>query len=179
MCRDKKLNCGGPPPGRALVKMLNNYLNVVSDGSLCPVQAGFCRAAGCCRKACLCTFELSGRTQSCIPHARADPYLLEFNLINFAYIETSVMPRKASFEERKIIFAVRVCVPEVLEEVGISDARLRGVSLPESCSSLNGAVAVPKIGSRVLPLTAWEKESNPYNPLFPFSFFLSGPVKGP
>lgn len=53
------------------------------------------------------------------------------------------------------------------------------VSLPESCSSLNGAVAVPKTGSRVLPLTAWEKESNPHNLLFSFSFFLSGPVKGP
>lgn len=111
----------------ALVKRLNNYLSVVGDGSLSPLQPGFCRAAGCCRKACLCIFGLTGRTQSCAPQARAGSCLLELNLINFTYIVTSVTPRNVSFEERKIIFVVRVCGPEVLEEVGSSDAWLRGV----------------------------------------------------
>lgn len=35
--------------------------------------------------------------------------------------------KKRLFEERKIIFVVRVCGPEVLEEVRSSDSRLRGV----------------------------------------------------
>lgn len=53
------------------------------------------------------------------------------------------------------------------------------VSVPESCSSLNGPVADPEIESRGGSLNSWEKESNPHNPLYSFSCFLSGHVKGP
>lgn len=38
------------------------------------------------------------------PPKRADPYSLELDWTSFAYTETSVMPRKVSFEERKVLW---------------------------------------------------------------------------
>lgn len=156
----------------ALVKRLNNYLNVVGDGSLSALQPGFCRAAGCCRKACLCTFGLAGRTQSCAPQARAGSCLLELNLINFTYIVTSVTPRNVSLKKEKLFLWWGSVGPKCWRRLGAVIPGSGGFSVPESCSFLNG-VEVPQNWRQSGTFNSWEKKSDPHNPLFSFSCFLS------
>lgn len=109
-------------------KPYKNYLSVLGYGSLGSLQPGACRGAEHWRKACLCLPPLARKHHPGFPSRRADPYLLEFNLINILYIKTPVMSRKVSFEERKVISVVRASRPEVLWVAGSSSASLRGVS---------------------------------------------------
>lgn len=88
------------------------------------------------------------------------------------------MPRKASFEERKIIFVVRVCVLQYWRRLGSVMPGSGGVSalvmlLPKwGCGS-------PQNWKQSGSFNSWEKERDPHSPLISFSSFLSGPVKGP
>lgn len=106
-------------------------------------------------------------------------YLLEFILINFTYIETSVMSRKGSFEERKIIF--------VSGSVDLKYCTRLGSMMPGSGGGFSARVMLlPKWGcgnshnwKQSGSFNSWEKESNPHNPLYCLICFLSGHVKGP
>lgn len=107
------------------------------------------------------------------------PYLLEFILINFTYIETSVMSRKGSFKERKIIF--------VSGSVDLKYCTRLGSMMPGSGGGFSARVMLlPKWGcgnshnwKQSGSFNSWEKESNPHNPLYCLICFLSGHVKGP
>lgn len=159
------------------METLNNYLNVLGYGSLGPLQPRFRRGAECCRKASLCTFRGAGRTPSRFPPKRADPYSLEFDSINFTYTETPVMPRKVSFEDRKIICVVRACGPEALGEAGNSDARLRGVPSAKSHppSPSTGLWWLPKLKAEPCgSLSSRQGERGTRNPSPVFSPGLSG-----
>lgn len=87
--------------------------------------------------------------------------------------------KKGLFWRKKNYFCVRVCGPEVLHEVGINDARLRGGFSAR-------VMLLPKWGcgnshnwKQSVSFNSWEKESNPHNPLYCLICFLSGHVKGP
>lgn len=140
MCRGKKWNCGGPPPCRALVETLNNYLNVSGYGSLGPLQPSFCREAACCRKVCLCTFPLV-RKLSRFPPKEGRPLLTGIGF-NQLCLHWDIYYAKKGRASSAGGGWEQPCQAQ------------RGSQHQESCSfSLSGDVVAPRIGVRALWLS--------------------------
>lgn len=89
------------------------------------------------------------------------------------------MPSKVSFEERKIIFVVEVCGPEVLEDVWSSDARLRGGFSAKVLLLPKWGCGSPQNWKQSGSLNSWERKSVLHIPCSLSPAFFPGPVKGP
>lgn len=158
------------------METLNNYLNVLGCGSL-----GFFAEKQSVAEKPICAPFRWREHGPIFPPKRYDPCSLEFDLTNFSYIETSAMPRRVSFEERKVISVLRACGTEVLGEAGSSDARLRGVP------STKSHAPSPEMGLWQLPkseaepcssLSSRREESSTREPLLAFSRFLCRGCQG-
>lgn len=122
---------------------------------------------------------LSLEEQSDCPPKRAYPYSLELNLTNLTYLEASVIPRKVSFEENKIICGVGIFSLKGWGSMEVGMLGSEGFQeSPSWCFSLNRGMVAPKYG-RQSPLapTAIDQKKTSAAPNTPFPS-LSGGCQG-